>query len=145
MTLPDNYRLCDDAFDVDAIHAYLTRSYWSPGIPRDTVARAIEGSHCVSVMKDGPTVGFARVVTDHATFAYLADVYVLENECGKGLASAMIGYFHDHPGLQGLRRWMLATRDAHALYARHGWAAVHNPGILMQRHFPDVYSKRAKT
>lgn len=141
MTLADGYTLCDDpaAMQVDAVHAHLARSYWSPGIPRETVARAIANSLCVGVFRDGAQVGFARVVTDRATFAYLADVYVLDADQGRGLARAMVAHLHRHPELQGLRRWMLATRDAHRLYASLGWEAVADPAILMTRHFPDIY------
>ncbi|RJF93754.1 GNAT family N-acetyltransferase [Sphingomonas cavernae] len=139
--LPDGYVLSDDAatMQVDAIHAYLARSYWSPGIPRETVTRAIANSLCVGVFRDGAQVGFARVVTDRATFAYLADVYVLEAHQGRGLAHAMVEHLQQHPELQGLRRWMLATNDAHGLYASLGWEAVADPSKLMMRHFPDVY------
>jgi GNAT superfamily N-acetyltransferase len=138
---PD-YRFSDDPshLQIDAIHDYLARSYWSPGIGRDLVARAIAGSHCVGVYGavDGAQIGFARVITDHATFAHLADVYVLEEHQGRGIASAMLSYFDGHPSLQGLRRWTLNTRDAHSLYERHGWARVTGP--FMQRHEPDAYS-----
>lgn len=146
MSLPLPYRLTDapTEFDLNAIHAYLTRTYWARGIPRETIVRAIEGSHCVAVLKNVETVAFSRVVTDHATFAYLADVYVLEADQGKGLAAAMLRYFHEHARLQGLRRWMLATRDAHGLYARYGWTPPSDPAILMQRHFPDVYARQGE-
>jgi GNAT superfamily N-acetyltransferase len=135
-----DYRLSDDPalLQIDAIHAYLTRSYWSPGIGRDLVARAIRGSHCVGVYRvaDDAQIGFARVITDHATFAHLADVYVLEEHQGKGVASAMLGYFQAHPQLQRLRRWTLNTLDAHSLYERHGWTRITGP--FMQRHDPDA-------
>lgn len=145
MTLAGGYELSDDnaAMQLDAIHGYLARSYWSPGVPKDIVARAIANSLCVGVFRDGAQVGFARVVTDRATFAYLADVYVLEEHRGHGLARAMVAHLHDHPELQGLRRWMLATNDAHGLYASLGWEAVAEPSKLMMRHFPDVYSGSA--
>jgi GNAT superfamily N-acetyltransferase len=141
-----DYRLSDDPaqLQIDAIHAYLTRSYWSPGIGRDLVTRAIAGSHCVGVYRaaDGAQVGFARVITDHATFAHLADVYVLEEHQGRGIASAMLSYFDGHPQLQGLRRWTLNTRDAHSLYERHGWERITGP--FMQRHDPDAYREAAR-
>lgn len=139
---PEYYQLSGDrdAMQIDAIHAYLTRSYWSPGIPRETVARAIANSQCVGVFRDGAQVGFARVITDRATFAYLADVYVLESDRGQGLARAMVDRLQRDPELQGLRRWMLATSDAHGLYASLGWTSIADPSILMQRHFPDVYA-----
>ncbi len=138
-----NYRLSDDpaALQLEAIHAFLTRSYWAAGIGRDLVARAIAGSHAVGVYDQaGAQVGFARVVTDHATFAHLADVYVLEAHQGRGIASAMLDYFHAHPRLQRLRRWTLNTLDAHSLYERHGWTRITDgdPRPFMQRHDPDA-------
>ena len=130
------------AMQVDAIHAFLTRSYWAADIPRATVERAIAGSLCVGTFAPaGDQVGFARVVTDRATFAYLADVYVLETHRGQGLAARMVKALHDHPDLQGLRRWMLATSDAHALYSSLGWTAIDDAAPFMQRHFPDVYGQ----
>ncbi len=99
--------------DTNAIHAYLTRSYWSPGIPKLIIERAIEGSLCFGLYTEaGQQVGFARAITDGATFAYLADVYVLEEHRGKGLGKWMVETILAHPSLQGLRRILLATRDA---------------------------------
>ena len=117
---------------VDRIHAYLSRSYWAKGLPLETVARSVENSLCVGVFAGGEQVGLARVVTDRATFAYLCDVYVLEEHRGKGLASWMLSALAAHPDLQGLRRFMLATRDAHALYERHGFTPVKRPQSLME-------------
>jgi len=117
---------------VDRIHAYLSRSYWAKGIPLETVARSVENSLCVGVFTGGEQVGLARVVTDRATFAYLCDVYVLEEHRGRGLASWMLSALAAHPDLQGLRRFMLATRDAHALYERHGFTPVKRPQSLME-------------
>ncbi|MBO9696633.1 MAG: GNAT family N-acetyltransferase [Sphingopyxis sp.] len=138
------WRLSFDASDmqVDAIHTFLAQSYWAANIARAVVERAIAGSLCVGVFAPGgEQVGFARVVTDRATFAYLADVYVLEAHRGHGLAARMVTALHDHPELQGLRRWMLATSDAHGLYAALGWTAVEDNAPFMQRHFPDVYRR----
>ena len=140
--MSDTYRLSFDAADmqVDAIHAFLTQSYWAADISCAVVERAIAGSLCVGIFApDGEQVGFARVVTDRATFAYLADVYVLAAHRGHGLAARMVTALHDHPDLQGLRRWMLATSDAHGLYATLGWTPVEDAAPFMQRHFPDVY------
>ena len=139
--LGNGYRLSTDptAMQIDAIHAYLTRSYWSAGIPLATVGTAVANSIGVGVFKQGAQVGFGRVTTDRATFAYLADVYVLEEHQRQGLAQAMVKALHDHAELQGLRRWMLATSDAHGVYARLGWTKVTDPTPFMQRHFPDVY------
>lgn len=131
--LSDRYSLSDDPARLQptAIHAYLTRSYWSPGIGRALVEKAMAGSHCVGIYRGKEQVAFARVVTDHATFAHLADVYVLEAHQGHGLASAMLRYFDGHPELQDIRRWTLNTLDAHTLYERHGWERI--VGIFMQR------------
>ena len=135
------YRLSDDPRDMQAtrIHAYLSRSYWAEGIPLGVVERSIAGSLCVGMFAGAEQIGFARVVTDRATFAYLADVYVLEEHRGKGLAKRMVEHLQAHPELQGLRRWMLVTRDAQPLYASLGWTAVAEPGGVMERRFPDVY------
>src|SRR3546814_6380997 len=103
------------------------------------VQRAIAGSHCVGIYYQGAQIAFARVVTDHATFAHLADVYVLEKHQSQGLASAMLRYFHDHPDLQRLRRWTLNTLDAHSLYERHGWERITGP--FMQRYDPDASAR----
>ena len=138
--LPEGYDVGFDMIDVEAAHAFLTTSYWSKNVPLETVRRALDNSLCVAVRHGDRQVGFARVVTDRATFAYLADVYVLEDHRRRGLAAAMVAALQDHPEMQGLRRWMLATLDAHALYRRLGWQQVPDPSIIMQRHFPDVYA-----
>jgi GNAT superfamily N-acetyltransferase len=137
--LPPGYELAEQ-IDAAAAHAYLARSYWSPGIPPATVAKALANSLCVAARHGGEQVGLARVVTDRATFAYLADVYVLEEHRGRGLAEAMVGWLHDHPELQGLRRWLLMTVDAHPLYAKLGWTPLAHPERGMERHFPDIYA-----
>jgi GNAT superfamily N-acetyltransferase len=137
------YELSTDParLDVDAIHAYLTRSYWSPGIPIETVKRAARNSLCFGLYEraGGRQVGLTRVVTDHATFAYLCDVYVLEEHRGKGLSKWMMREVMAHPALTGARRAMLGTRDAHGLYARFGFRAPPNDGGLMQVLRPDMY------
>jgi GNAT superfamily N-acetyltransferase len=140
--LPSGYRLSFDPADADAkaAHGYLTRSYWAPGIPLETVRRAMEHSLCCTVHDASGQIGMARVVTDYATVAYLSDVYVLEEHQGKGIAQAMLTALLDHPGLQGLRRWMLFTRDAHSLYARFGWQPIEHPERAMLLDFPDVYA-----
>jgi len=126
--------------DVDAIHAYLTQSYWSPGIPRATVARAIANSLCFGVFWQGQQVGFARMVTDKTTFAYLCDVYVLEAHRGRGVSKQLMAYVMQHPDLQGLRRMMLATRDAHGLYAQYGFTPLAAPDRIMEVLKPNVYT-----
>jgi GNAT superfamily N-acetyltransferase len=129
------------ALDLDVIHGFLTTSYWSPGIPRATVARAIAGSLCVGAYRDGAQVGFARLVTDRATFAWLADVFVLPEARGLGTGRAMVQALMDHPEMQGLRRWLLATLDAHGVYAALGWTPLARPERFLERHDPDVYSR----
>src|SRR5690349_18473985 len=125
--------------DVATIHEYLTQSYWSPGVPRAIVERAIEGSLCFGVFLQGKQVGFARVVTDKATFAYLADVFILEPHRGKGLSKRLMQFIFAHPDLQGLRRLMLATKDAHGLYKQFGFTELCDPSLFMELHRPHVY------
>jgi GNAT superfamily N-acetyltransferase len=136
-----DYEISTDKGRLDraAIHAFLAASYWSPGIPEAVVARAIEHSLCFGVFHDGAQVGFARVVTDRATFGYLADVYLLEAHRGRGLARRLVGEILAHPDLQGLRRLLLATRDAHGLYAKFGFRPLAAPDRMMEIHRPDVY------
>lgn len=138
-----NYRISFDPEDqqLDVIHGYLVRSYWAEGIPREVVARAVANSLCVGAYDDEAQVGFARVVTDRATFAYLADVFVLEGHRGRGLAQQMLEALEDHPELQGLRRWALFTRDMQPLYAKLGWEAYPHPDRLMVRDIPDIYAR----
>ncbi len=142
IALPPGYSLSDrhEDMQIDAIHNYLRASYWARDIPLDVMRRAIAGSLCVGLFHHGQQIGFARTVTDRATFAYLGDVYVLDGHGGQGLAKAMVTHLQAHPDLQGLRRWMLATRDAHDLYRALGWTAVDDPARLMQRHFPAIYA-----
>jgi GNAT superfamily N-acetyltransferase len=128
--------------DVERIHAFLTTSYWAKGIPLDVVRRSIERSLCFGLYDGDEQVGFARVVSDGATFAYLADVFVLDSHRGRGLGKLLVSEVLAHPELQGLRRWVLATRDAHALYAQHGFTPLSNPQRFMERHDPDVYQRR---
>ena len=127
--------------DFNAIHAYLVRSYWSPGIPLATVERAARNSLSFGVYEKltGAQVGFARVVTDHATFAYLCDVYVLEAHRGAGLGKLMMREVMTHPALAGARRVMLATRDAHGLYRLSGFVEAGREGNLMEVVRPDPY------
>lgn len=107
--------------NIDAVHAFLSRSYWAEGIPKETLVRAIEHSLCFGVYEGKQQIGFARVISDHATFAYLADVYILEPYRGKGLSKWLMSCIVSHPGLQGLRRWSLVTRDAGELYKKYGF------------------------
>lgn len=142
MERPDGYRISldPDELQLGAIHAYLIRSYWSPGIPLATVAKAIVNSTCIGAYgPDGAQVGFARLITDHATFAYLADVYVLEEHRGHGLSRAMVEALLAPAEIQGLRRILLATRDAHGLYEKLGFEPLADPKPLMQILRKDIY------
>jgi GNAT superfamily N-acetyltransferase len=129
--------------DIEAIHAFLATTYWSPGVPLSTVRRAVENSVCVGVYLAGQQVGFARMVTDKATFAYLADVYILEEHRGNGLSKRMLEVLFQLEALQGLRRMMLATRDAHALYEQFGFKALATPVRFMELHTPNAYAPSA--
>jgi len=125
------------------VHRFLCdQSYWASGVPREIVDRAIEHSLCFGVYRDGTQAAFARVVSDRATFAYLADVFVLPEWRADGLGQWMIGVILRHPELQGLRRFLLATKDAHGLYARFGFAPLANPARFLERFDPDVYAPR---
>jgi len=127
------------AVDLDAVHSAIAASYWAEGIPRDLMRRAIDGSLPFSLFQGARQVGFARVVTDRATFAYLADVYVLEALRGRGLGRWLIETVMAHPDLQGLRRFSLATRDAHGLYARFGFTPLQRPELHMEIARPGLY------
>lgn len=116
----------------EQIHAYLTRSYWAEGISLDLVRRSLRHSLCLGIFHRDRQIGLARVVTDRATFAYLCDVYILEEFRGQGLARWLMEAVSSHPDLQGLRRFMLATRDAHRLYAQFGFVPAARPESLME-------------
>jgi len=130
--------LSDDRrkLDVARIHGWLASSYWSPGIARDLVEQAISESHCLGAYRDGEQLGFARMITDHATFAWLADVWVDESARGQGIARAMVGWFVDHPDFAGIRRMALVTADAHGVYEALGFHALIRPGRYMERLAP---------
>lgn len=125
--------------DVDYVHAFLTGSYWAAGIPLETVKRSVEGSICFSVFQQQRQIGFARVITDEATFAYLADVFIDEKFRGKGLSKWLMEVIMNYESFQGLRRFMLATRDAHGLYTQFGFAPLTHAERWMQIHRPDIY------
>ncbi len=131
-----------DAVDVSAVHAVLTRSYWAEGISRDVVARAIAGSIPASLFHGAVQIGFARAITDRATYAYLADVYVLEEYRGQGLGRWLVQILLEHPGLQSLRRLSLVTRDAHSLYRAFGFTALAAPERHMEISRPGLYTSR---
>lgn len=131
--------------DIAAMHAYLARSYWSPGIPHELVERAARNSLCFGLYEKAGAgqVGLARVVTDHATFAYLCDVYVLEEHRGRGLGKFLMRTVMSHPALTGARRAMLGTHDAHGLYRQFGFKDATGTRILMEIVRPDLYRMRA--
>jgi GNAT superfamily N-acetyltransferase len=128
------------------VHRWLAEeTYWALGLPRDVFERSVDGSLCFC-LRDNEDVlrGFARVITDRATFAYICDVFVDAAVRGSGAGKALVGAVMAHPDLQGLRRWMLATRDAHGLYARFGFASVDEPERLMARLDPDIYIRHGE-
>ena len=139
----DSFTISTDParLDADAIHAFLTRSYWAEGIPKDIVARALQHALCFGVYDGVKQIGLARVISDYATYAYLADVYVLEDYRGQGLGKWLMTCVMSHPDLQGLRRWSLATRDAHGLYRQYGFAELARPERWMEILDADVYRK----
>lgn len=130
-----------DTLNIPYIHQFLTKSYWAEGIPINIVQRSIQGSLCFGVYKGQQQIGFARVISDLATYAYLADVFIDEAHRGKGLSKWLVQAILDYPDLQGLRRFELGTRDAHGLYAQFGFTPLPNPDIFMQIRNPDVYKK----
>ena len=129
-------------FDIDLIFRFLTTCYWAEGIPRDVVEKSIRNSLCFGVFDGEKQVGFARVITDRATYAYIGDVFILESHRGRGLGKQLMQVIMEHPELQGLRRWSLVTRDAHALYEQFGFTALAHPQRYMERHDPNVYTRR---
>jgi len=146
---PDEWRRGEYSISTDpsrldrpAIREFLAASYWSPEIPQDVVDRSIEGSLSFGLYEGKRQIGFARAITDRATFAYVADVYVLEEYRGRGLARWLMETVLAHPDLQGLRRWMLLTHDAHALYRKVGFADAARPERIMEISRPDIYRER---
>jgi GNAT superfamily N-acetyltransferase len=127
--------------NLDVIHGFLTNCYWAKGISREIVARSIERSLCFGIYDNGAQVGFARVISDFATFAYLGDVFVLESHRGRGLSKWLMECIVQHPALQNLRRWILLTRDAHGLYSQYGFTPLKAPERYMERHDPAVYQR----
>ena len=135
---------CDpNKMDHAVIAEFLRSSYWARGIPAATVERSLAHSLCFALLDGDRQIGFARVVSDHATVAYLGDVFVLPEYRGKGLSKWLMECVTSHPDLQGLRRWMLATRDAHGLYEKFGFTPLKKPEIFMERHNPNVYGADA--
>jgi GNAT superfamily N-acetyltransferase len=142
------YTVSDDPsrLDVKAMHAYLRRSYWSEEIPLEVLERAVRNSLCIGVYDaQGAQVGVARFISDFATFAYVCDVYVLEEHRGRGLSKAMMAMASSHPKLQGLRRWTLVTADAHGLYKQFGFTPLVNHGGFMERTVPNIYKQKTRS
>ncbi len=138
----NGYRISSDQseMDVESIHKFISQSYWAKGIPIETLKKAIDNSLCFGVFNsEGSQVGFARMITDLATYAYLADVYVLEEHRGKGLSKLLMQEIMSHPDLQGLRRMTLATLDAHGLYEKYGFSELAKPETFMENCDPEVY------
>jgi GNAT superfamily N-acetyltransferase len=135
-----------EQIDLDTVHGFLANCYWAKGISRNIVERSIENSLCFGIYqqheKEPRQVGFARVISDFATFAYIGDVFVLEPYRGRGLSKWLMECIVQHPALQGLRRWVLLTRDGHGLYSKYGFAPLKNPGRYMELHRPDIYEPR---
>jgi N-acetylglutamate synthase-like GNAT family acetyltransferase len=133
---------CDlDQMNFDFIHDFLTKSYWSEGISRTRMKRAMENSINVGAFMDGAQIGYARVVSDHATFAYLCDVFVIDSARGKGVSKKMMEYILNIPDLQGIKRFNLCTKDAHGLYAQFGWTPLSNPEKYMEIDRSGIYLK----
>jgi GNAT superfamily N-acetyltransferase len=129
-----------ERLDLDVVHGFLTNSYWAKGISREIVARSIEHSLCFGIYDaKGSQVGFARVISDYATYAYLGDVFVIESHRGRGLSKWLIECVVKHPQLRGLRRWTLLTRDAHGLYEQFGFTPLKTPERYMELHRPNIY------
>jgi GNAT superfamily N-acetyltransferase len=139
--LPEGFTISTDKarLDIEVIHGYLSRSYWAKNIPMATVRQSLEHSLCFGVYYHHQQVGFARIVSDFATMAYLCDVFVLEDYRGRGLSKQLMAAVKAHSQLQGLRRWLLGTADAHGLYAQFGFVPLDNPERSMEIKVPDIY------
>ena len=121
-----------ERLDLDTIHGFLAQAYWSQGIPRDVLVRAIDNSLCFGAFEGEQQIGFARVISDRATYAYVSDVFVLPSHRGRGVGKQLMAAIMSHPELQGLRRWTLFTRDAHGLYQQYGFGEGRHPERLME-------------
>jgi GNAT superfamily N-acetyltransferase len=130
-----------ERLDLDLVHGFLTECYWCEGISREVVSKSIENALCFGIYADRKQIGFARVISDYATYAYLGDVLVLETHRGQGLAKWLMECIMKHPLLQGLRRWSLVTGDAHGLYSQFGFTPLQAPERWMEIHKRDVYAK----
>jgi GNAT superfamily N-acetyltransferase len=129
-----------DRFDIDLIHDFLRSCYWAKDIPRSVVEQSIKHSLCFGAFCGEQQVGFVRVITDRATFAYVADLFVIPAHRRRGVSKLLLRAILDHPQLQGLRRFLLATKDAHGLYRQFGFESLSHPEHYMTLHNPNVYS-----
>jgi GNAT superfamily N-acetyltransferase len=149
MPIPENQSAFDittelSRMDLDRVHDWIAhKSYWAGNMPRSVFDRAVRGSLCFAAVKGDATVGFCRVISDRATFAYVSDMFVDPACRGNGIAKALMAAITAHPDLQNLRRWVLVTADAHGLYARHGFEALVAPERFMERRDPEVYLRMA--
>lgn len=143
MSLPEGYSISTDkkTLRINVIHNFLSNSYWAKDIPVEVVKRSIENSLCFGLYYGEVQVGFARVISDFATFAYLGDVFVSENHRGKGLSKELMKEVFSHPQLQGLRRFCLGTRDAHKLYEQFGFHVIKKPELWMEIKHENIYSE----
>lgn len=141
------YKVSTDlsAMDFEMIFEFLSNSYWAEGMPRTVLREALKNSLCFGLFADNKQIGFARLITDRATFAYLADVFILPAARSNGLSRILLDEIMAHPATQGLRRIMLATSDAHGLYAKYGFRPINDASSLMQAHNPDVYKLEKKS
>jgi len=138
----DNFSISTDTakLDITSIHQFLsTKAYWSLNIPKEKVAQSIQNSLCFGVYDEGKQIGFARIISDYTTIAYLGDVYIFEAYRGKGLSKWLMETIMTHPDLQGLRRWILLTGDAHELYRKFGWSEISDPSKWMEIHNKNCY------
>lgn len=139
----DEFYITDDRarVDIDVVHGFLSQAYWCRGITCENVVNSLDNSINFSVFHQGKQVGFARVISDMATIAYLGDVFVLEAFRGRGISKFLMQCVKAHPKLQNLRRWILATSDAHSLYQQYGFTQLARPELFMECHNKDVYLK----
>ena len=139
----NNYSISDDKnlLQIEIIHSYLKNAYWCKGIPKEIIERSIQGSMCFGIYRNGIQMGFARVISDKATFAYLADVFILEEHRGQGLSKRLMEFIIAHPDLQELRGWFLGTKDAHGLYEQFGFTALPEPKRYMRKSVKSDYLK----
>ena len=144
MNLPEGYTISTDKSKLqpEVIHQFLSNSYWAKNIPMEIVKRSVENSFCFGVYYKNEQIGFARVISDFSTFAYLGDVFILEAHRGKGLSKILMKEVFSHPKLQGLRRFCLGTRDAHTLYNQFGFYQIKKPELWMEIKHENIYSKQ---